>query len=85
MGQSDSLAYGGRTERLARQQYLQQEFAIDLLRQWHDVDHRVKDLGLIAAADAIVDSPLRKRLAESDCGGPILRLDEDRRGNIHPL
>ncbi len=57
MGQSDSLAYGGRTERLARSNTFSRNSRSTCSGSGMMFDHRVKDLGLIAAADAIVDSP----------------------------
>ena len=52
----DAVAQRRRAQRLARQQHLEQELAVDLLGQRHDLDQRLEHGKLVGAAEAIVDA-----------------------------
>ncbi len=74
----DAVSDPRRSERLAREQHLIEELAIDVVGQLHGVDHGAKDRGLVVTADPVVDAARAQRVLERRRRLRLaLRLGED--------
>ena len=83
--QGDPLADGRRSQRLPGKQHLEQKLPIDHFRQRHQFHDRTQDLGLVLAADAIVDSPGLQGIDQPGRRGAVVRLVENIGRDFHPL
>ncbi len=73
----DAVAQSRGTERLPRQQHLEQELAVNLLGQGHDLDQRLEHGKLVRPAEPIVDAACLEGFRQTDDGAAAVRLGKD--------
>ena len=81
----DAVAQRRGTERLPCQQHLEQELAVNLLGQGHDLDQRLEHGKLVRAAEPIVDAACFEGFRQTHGGAAAVGLGKDIRRDIQAL